>query len=253
MDQHGFPAAPQRGPRRPVAISIPLRAVPAVSLAEPRPEAERRDNEYVETPLRGQPPPPLFHAHHPLHRPPAPPPPPAPVAKQPLSFSKTSAAAAAASTNAAAALAPECSAAGPSIMCADCGRCRCATCRAPRPLPERWACNGACLVSSDTIVDYASCLCCAKGLFYHCSEADDEGNSCANDPCGCGPDRRAARWGCLAVLACALPCLWFYWPMRCAKRGLEMCYARQSRQGCRCRPKEPPQPTDKRLLSNDSL
>ncbi|XP_030766587.1 protein sprouty [Sitophilus oryzae] len=235
MDQHGFPAAPQRGNRPLVPISIPLRAAAPVSLSEPRPEADRRDNEYVETPLRGpqaSPPLALLPA---VHRPPAPPPPQAAVLKQPLSFSKTT----------------ECTAARPSIMCADCGRCRCATCRAPRPLPERWACNGACLLSPDTVVDYVSCLCCAKALFYHCSEADDVGNSCADDPCGCGPDRRAARWGCLAVLTCALPCLWLYWPLRGAQRAVELVYARNSRRGCRCRPKEPPQPTDKRLLAND--
>ncbi|CAG9762805.1 unnamed protein product [Ceutorhynchus assimilis] len=252
MDGNDFPSAPQRGPiSGPVPINIPLIALrpssppplTSVSLTVPRPEAERRDNEYVETPLRG----PLTAASSPapVHRLPAPAPPQGPISKQPISFSKTSSQAVPAA----------CANSRPSIMCTVCGRCKCATCRAPKPLPQYWSCNGACLLSADTIVDYASCLCCVKGLFYHCSEADDVENTAADDPCSCGPDRRFARWSCLAGIACVLPCLWLYWPLRGAKRAVELCYERHSRSGCRCRPpKQPPRPPpDKRLLGNDSL
>uniref|UniRef100_A0AAR5P225 Protein sprouty n=1 Tax=Dendroctonus ponderosae TaxID=77166 RepID=A0AAR5P225_DENPD len=195
MDGNGFPSAPLRGPGGPVPISIPLttlRPVPAsVTLTAPRPEGDRRDNEYVETPLRG---PITPSSPVPLHRPPAPSPPQVPINKQPVAFSKTSPA-------------PSCGTSRPSIMCTTCGRCKCATCRAPKPLPECWSCHGGCLLSADSMVDYVSCLCCVKGLFYHCSEADDMDSSCADDPCGCGPDRRVERWSCLAALVCALPCL----------------------------------------------
>ncbi|KAL1505436.1 hypothetical protein ABEB36_005006 [Hypothenemus hampei] len=242
MDGNGFPSAPLRGPGRPVPI-IPLTAlrpttVSSVSLTTPRPETERQDNEYVETPLRG----PLTPLS-PQRPPPPAPPQVLPINKQPVSFSK-------------AAPASSCggSTSRPSVMCTSCGRCKCATCRAPKPLPEYWLCNGSCLVSADSIVDYGSCLCCVKGLFYHCSEADDEDSRCADDPCGCDPDRRAARWGCLAALVCALPCLVLYWPLRGAKRAVELCYERHSRSGCRCRPppkQSPNRPPTKRLLGND--
>lgn len=124
---------------------------------------------------------------------------------------------------------------------------RCESCQLPRPLPSRWVCGKTCLLSADSIIDYTTCLCCVKALFYHYSEGDGD-VSCADDPCGCSPDKRTARWGCLAALSCILPCLWCYWPLRGCKRAVEVCYARHSRQGCRCRP---PQTTpEKRLLDS---
>ncbi|XP_066992098.2 protein sprouty isoform X2 [Anabrus simplex] len=129
-----------------------------------------------------------------------------------------------------------------SIICPECGRCRCESCRKPRPLPSRWLCNNACFCSAETTLDYASCLCCVKGLFYHCSkdyELDRDGTSCADDPCSCGPHRLKARWGCLGVLSLVLPCLWCYWPLRGCVGLCEKCYARYSSQGCRCEPRHP--------------
>lgn len=124
---------------------------------------------------------------------------------------------------------------------------RCDSCQLPRSLPSRWICGKNCLLSADSIIDYTTCLCCVKALFYHYSEGDGD-VSCADDPCGCSPDKRTARWGCLAALSCILPCLWCYWPLRGCKRAVEACYARHSRQGCRCRP---PQTTpEKRLLDS---
>lgn len=219
----------------------PLRPAPPVTLTLPRPENERATNEYVETPFKASLPPPT----------PSPPPHPPrggghrptrlvlpTISKQPTpaatTFSKEPP--------------PEC-ATRPSIMCPECGRCRCESCQQPRALPQKWICNNSCLISADSVIDYASCLCCVKGLFYHCSDTDG-GESCADDPCGCGPDRRTARWSCLATLSCVLPCLWLYWPLRGCKRAVEACYARHSRTGCRCRP---PLPTpEKRLLDSSS-
>lgn len=122
-------------------------------------------------------------------------------------------------------------------MCPECGRCRCHSCQQPKRLPHRWMCNNFCLCSADAVIDYATCLCCVKAFMYHCCyEADSEEDSCPDDPCSCAPDEmRTGRWTCLATMAFCLPCLWLYWPLQCGKRAVEACYARHSRQGCRCR------------------
>ncbi|XP_012265097.2 protein sprouty homolog 2 [Athalia rosae] len=132
---------------------------------------------------------------------------------------------------------------GLSIMCEYCGRCRCESCREPPPLPSRWLCDNACFCSAETALDYASCLCCVKGLFYHCADGgsgvDTEGEgagSCADEPCSCTGSRRLARWTCLGALALALPCLLCYWPLKGCVALCEACYARHASHGCRCDP-----------------
>jgi len=231
--------------------------VSGVSLTTPRPECERATNDYVETPFRvhpavpppsllpplSPPPPPrvprLHGGLHHHHRVPVPPPP-IPVTKQPssggngLGIGIGLGISTPATTFCKQPLPADC-ASRQSIICPECGNCRCSACQQPRPLPECWLCDKKCLCSADTIIDYVSCLCCAKALFYHCSESDG-GTSCADNPCTCAPDRRVARWGSLAALSCVLPCLLFYWPLQCGKKAVETCYARHSRQGCRCRP-----------------
>uniref|UniRef100_A0A1A9WG04 Protein sprouty n=1 Tax=Glossina brevipalpis TaxID=37001 RepID=A0A1A9WG04_9MUSC len=126
------------------------------------------------------------------------------------------------------------------ITCPQCDRCRCEQCQSPRPLPQTWVCNKTCLCSAESIIDYASCLCCAKALFYHCARDNDmdcddgSGTPCVDNPCSCGPYKRSQRWGWLGALSLVLPCLWCYWPMRgCATVG-EKCYGRFARRGCRC-------------------
>lgn len=124
-----------------------------------------------------------------------------------------------------------------SIICPECSRCRCQACRTPRPLPSKWLCHDKFLCSAEACVDYASCLCCVKGLFYHCagSEGDDDaGATCADRPCSCAPHQRLARWSCLASLTLALPCLACYWPLRGGVHLVEMCYQKCTRHGCRC-------------------
>ncbi|XP_045479205.1 protein sprouty [Harmonia axyridis] len=246
MDSHGGQSMPRahrpRAPMMSTPVPLtaplgPLRPPPPVTLTAPRPDNERVTNEYVETPFRATPPsPPPTPPRAPRPRRLDIPPPLPPITKQPptsLSFQKERAEQCMQST---------------SIICSECGRCRCASCQRPRPLPEKWVC-GNCLVSADTIIDYTSCLCCVKGLFYHCSETDGgAGDSCADNPCGCGPNKRAARWGCLGALACVLPCLWLYWPLRGCKRVVEVCYAQHSRSGCRCQPTVPT--PEKRLLDS---
>lgn len=126
------------------------------------------------------------------------------------------------------------------ITCPRCERCRCEQCQSPRQLPQTWVCNKTCLCSAETIIDYASCLCCVKALFYHCARDQDmecdDGDStlCVDDPCSCLPNKRTQRWGWLGALSLVLPCLWCYWPMRGCVAICEKCYARHAGHGCRC-------------------
>lgn len=72
-----------------------------------------------------------------------------------------------------------------------------------------------CGVEADELIDYASCMCCVKGIFYHCTkDTYDEGQLAADEPCSCaGPVSSCApRWGCLAILSLFIPCLWCYLP-----------------------------------------
>lgn len=126
-----------------------------------------------------------------------------------------------------------------SITCPQCNRCRCEECQRPRQLPYKWICNDNFLCSAETIIDYASCLCCVKGLYYHCAkdheiDCDSDTIQCADDPCSCAPYKRASRWGCLSALSLLLPCLLCYWPMRGCVSLCAKCYAKHSRHGCRC-------------------
>lgn len=126
-----------------------------------------------------------------------------------------------------------------SIRCPQCARCLCEKCKQPRQLPSKWFCDNNCLCSAETIIDYASCLCCVKALFYHCSkdhelDCESETIRCAEDPCSCVPYKRTSRWGCLSVLSILLPCLCCYWPMRGCVSLCAKCYAKYSRRGCRC-------------------
>ncbi|CAH0560683.1 unnamed protein product [Brassicogethes aeneus] len=275
-------------------------AAAAVSLVQPRPENERTTNEYVETPFRSAemclppapPHPPRNHrlggrlpihpTHHHLPPPAQPPSHRTTITKQPTLVSRSDGLHHPVLPPVSSFVKDPLGGGGggsvggqleqlgsnecqvqrrASIVCSECGRCRCDSCQRPRPLPQRWVCGDAgCLLSADTVIDYASCLCCVKGLFYHCSESSEGGlESCADEPCGCHGDKRMARWTCLTTLSCVLPCLLLYWPLRGAKRLVEHCYARHSRSGCRCSHRPHPHPLtittttpEKRLLSSNS-
>ncbi|XP_012169847.3 uncharacterized protein LOC100647937, partial [Bombus terrestris] len=156
------------------------------------------------------------------------------VTKQPVSFTKEPANSLASRTY---------DPAGLSIMCNFCGRCRCESCREPPPLPSKWLCDNKCFCSADTILDYASCLCCVKGLFYHCVDGNggsgidgEAAGSCADEPCSCTGNRRVSRWACLGALTLVMPCLLCYWPFKGCVALCEICYARHAAQGCRCNP-----------------
>ncbi|XP_015110509.1 protein sprouty [Diachasma alloeum] len=228
-----------------------------VTLTVPRPDGERAVNEYVETPFR------QAHttnpsqkcmkterrhhhlAHH--HKSDSRLPrrhqqtllqssPSAPVTKQPVSFTKEPA-----NTIGTGSIGPRSNDPSLSIMCDYCGKCRCESCREPPPLPSRWLCDNTCFCSAETALDYASCLCCVKGLFYHCGDTgsggdSEAGGSCADEPCSCSGSRKGARWACLAALTMVLPCLLCYWPLKGCVTICEACYARHAAQGCRCDP-----------------
>lgn len=145
---------------------------------------------------------------------------------------------------------------GESIICSWCGRCRCEACTKPRPPPAAWLCRNKCLCSPAAAVDYTSCLCCVKGVLYHCGKDGENGLAAAADyPCSCGGPHAVLRWACLAVASIPLPCLLCYWPLTGARRVVETTYQRCTSHGCRCpqgrNPRlqpPPPPPPEKRPL-----
>lgn len=121
------------------------------------------------------------------------------------------------------------------VVCETCGKCRCTECTLPRTLPSCWVCNQECLCSAQSLVDTATCMCLVKGIFYHCTEDEDDEGSCADKPCSCSQAHCCARWSFMAALSFVLPCLVCYLPaMGLAKLG-QKCYDKVSRPGCRCK------------------
>ncbi|NXH56348.1 SPY3 protein, partial [Rhabdornis inornatus] len=118
------------------------------------------------------------------------------------------------------------------LRCEACGRCRCPRCTAARSLPSCWLCNQRCLCSAESLLDYGTCLCCVKGLFYHCSTDDED--TCADDPCSCGPGSCCARWAAMSVLSLLLPCLCCYFPTLGCLKLCQRGYDGLKRPGCRC-------------------
>lgn len=78
-----------------------------------------------------------------------------------------------------------------------------------------------CGVEAEELIDYASCMCCVKGIFYHCTKDSCDEGQLADEPCSCsGPlSSCAPRWGCLAILSLFLPCLWCYLPATGCKKA----------------------------------
>lgn len=150
-----------------------------------------------------------------------------------------------------------------SIICKRCGRCRCAACARPRQLPSRWICGNHCLLSSESMVDAVSCMCCVKACLYHVSghvyddsHTDDyyeDGVVCDCDSscsslalgrgiCGshslwsCSPKSpdRCFRWTVLSSAMICLPCMWFYVPLKTCAAGVEAAYVKCCDNGCHC-------------------
>ncbi|XP_053563823.1 protein sprouty homolog 2 [Bombina bombina] len=117
--------------------------------------------------------------------------------------------------------------------CEDCGKCKCQECTYPRTLPSCWICDKQCLCSAQEVVDYGTCVCCVKSLFYHFLN-DDEDN-CADNPCSCSQPHCCTRWSAIGVMAMFLPCLWCYLPAKGCLKLCQGCYDRVNRPGCRCK------------------
>lgn len=85
------------------------------------------------------------------------------------------------------------------FICEECGRCKCVLCTAARPLPPCLPRHLLLPCLLESLLDYGTCLCCVKGLFYHCS-TDDEDN-CADEPCSCGPGSCFVRWAAMSLIS----------------------------------------------------
>ncbi|KAL4635752.1 hypothetical protein GN956_G13023 [Arapaima gigas] len=116
--------------------------------------------------------------------------------------------------------------------CMLCGRCVCETCTRRRTMPSCWVCGRRCLCSAQNLVEYGTCICCIKGLFYHCS-SDNEDN-CVDDPCSCSRSHCCVRWSTIGVVSLFLPCLLCYFPLKGCTKVCETCYSRAATPGCRC-------------------
>lgn len=248
MSHNSFTSPATSGPGRPVG---------SISLTQPRPGAARRQNDYLDSPLRAPPPLPTSPPLPGLHGLPviqtAPkkgamlkPPPRMPASilcdtkdlskghldcgggpaslaepckKQPVNLNDST------TTTS-------------SIVCRECNKCRCEACQQPKALPSRWVCGDKFHCSAHNLLEHATCLCCAKGVFYHWAKDTDLDSdvSCADKPCSCGPQHFWARWGCLAVMSAVLPCLCCYPPLKMCVNACEAAYGRwTSRCGCHCK------------------
>ncbi|XP_028316257.1 protein sprouty homolog 1 [Gouania willdenowi] len=126
------------------------------------------------------------------------------------------------------------SASGHQFICERCGKCKCSECTAPRSLPSCLACNGQCLCSAESALEHGTCMCLVKGIFYHCSN-DDEGDSCADQPCSLSRSHCCSRFLCMGLMSVLFPCLLCYPPVKGCLKACQRCYDRVNRPGCRCK------------------
>lgn len=120
------------------------------------------------------------------------------------------------------------------FICEQCGKCKCGECTAPRTLPSCLACNRQCLCSAESMVEYGTCMCLVKGIFYHCSN-DDEGDSYSDNPCSCSQSHCCSRYLCMGAMSLFLPCLLCYPPAKGCLKLCRGCYDWIHRPGCRCK------------------
>ncbi|XP_054479994.1 protein sprouty homolog 2 [Anoplopoma fimbria] len=117
--------------------------------------------------------------------------------------------------------------------CEDCGRCCCQECSRLRKLPACWMCGRRCMCSVQIAVEYGTCVCCVKGLFYHCSSDDED--TCADKPFSCTQSHCCVRWTTVSLLSLLFPCLLCYLPAKGCVAVCQSCYGRVARPGCRCK------------------
>lgn len=124
-----------------------------------------------------------------------------------------------------------------SVKCEDCGRCRCSECSRPRVLPSCWMCSRRCMCSVQSAVEYGTCVCCIRGLFYHCSSDDED--TCTDKPFSCMQSHCCIRWTTVSFLSLFFPCLLCYLPAKGCVAVCQSCYDRVTRPGCRCKNTNP--------------
>ncbi|XP_070786811.1 protein sprouty homolog 2 [Enoplosus armatus] len=124
-----------------------------------------------------------------------------------------------------------------SNKCEDCGRCCCSECSRPRVLPSCWMCGRRCVCSMQSAVEYGTCVCCVKGLFYHCSSDDED--TCADKPFSCTQSHCCVRWATVSLLSLFFPCLLCYLPAKGCVAACQCCYDQVTRPGCRCKNTNP--------------
>lgn len=95
-----------------------------------------------------------------------------------------------------------------------------------------WMCRQRCLCTVDSCIETATCLCCVRGMFYHCSNEDNEDPS--DKPCSCHNDYCCLRWTLIGALSVCLPCLWFY-PLARGCVKLNRSCSRKLSSECRCK------------------
>lgn len=120
-----------------------------------------------------------------------------------------------------------------SNKCVTCGRCQCSECSRPRVLPSCWLCGRRCVCSAQSAVEYGTCVCCVKGLFYHCSSDDED--TCADKPFSCSQSHCCVRWTAVSLLSLLFPCILCYLPAKGCVAACQSCYDRVGRPGCRCK------------------
>ena len=118
------------------------------------------------------------------------------------------------------------------IPCPACGRCCCDKCRARTELPSTWLCGERYKCSAENTLEYCTCLCCVKGLFYHLADSNHDDYSWGDKPCSCGDKKCCLRWSIMGMISLVLPCLWCYLPGRGCISACKMCFARD---GCKCK------------------
>ncbi|CAL8308248.1 unnamed protein product [Merluccius merluccius] len=120
-----------------------------------------------------------------------------------------------------------------SKRCGRCGRCSCGECTQRRVLPSCWLCGRRCVCSPQNAVENATCVCCVRGLFYHCSSDDED--TCVDKPFSCTQAHCCTRWTAVALLTVVLPCIACYLPAKTCMAACQHCYDMATRPGCRCK------------------
>ena len=135
-----------------------------------------------------------------------------------------------------------------SIICKNCGRCKCKQCTTPRELPKKWIKQSDTECSAECCVEYCTCLNVVKCVFQTMDIRDHEHEmSLADDPCTCCSEAHCCqRWTVMGLLSICLPCLCFYPLLKCGLTACTSCYNRVTRRGCTCRVNK--LPGSKRLL-----